>query len=421
MREKVLTLVKHPLISGSGIVFVGSLTANVLNYIFNLSMGRLLTEADFGLMSALNSLLILVGIMGMAFSNVVAKFSAKYFGLSDKSGSSRVLHLGLRFVLLFSSATMIIMLAGMPLISRFLHVTNYLYIFLVILAIFFSLVISLPHGFIQGRMQFVLLSGVSIIQPLLRLVIALILVFSGYALLGPFVGLALSVAIPAVTLLAYVYKKYATHYEKSISDEEYKKEFIHYTYTFFLSGIGLTLLSNTDIILARHFLTPIEAGQYAALSLMGKAIFYFTSPIGTVFFPLIAYKKERKEALFKTVFFALSIIVLTSVALSFVYFAFPQLILAIFFPREGYSVLADYLGYYSLYILVFSLVSIFTSYFLSVGKTKIYIFTLIAAISQILLISLFHASLYQIIGVLFVNSFILLVAYIIYYWKNERN
>lgn len=421
MKEKVVALLKHPLISGSGIVFIGSLAANILNYIFNLSMGRLLSESDFGLMSALNALLILVGIVGVAFSNVVAKFSAKYFGLSDDAGSSRVLTLGLKFILLFSVILLLILSVAIPLISQFLHVSNYLYIFLVILAIIFSLIIALPQGFIQGRMQFVLLSFISLTQPLIRLLVALSLVWAGYSLLGPFVGLALSVAVPAVVLLFYVYKKYVIPSEKTSTDEAYKKEFIHYTYTYFLSGIGLTLLSNTDVILARHFLSPVEAGQYAALSLMGKAIFYFTSPIGTVFFPLIAYKKEKKEALFKTVFFALSIILLASVGLSFVYFAFPQVILAIFFPRAGYSVLANYLGFYSLYILVFSLVSLFSSYFLSVGKTKIYIFTLIAAASQIILISLFHASLYQMIGVLFANSFFLLVWYIIYYWKNERN
>lgn len=421
MKENIKTLIKHPLIAGSSIIFTGSLIANIFNYFFNLSMGRLLTEAEFGLLTALNSLLILVGIFSIAFGNVITKFSAKYFGLGDDQGASDILRIGLRTVFIFSTLILIVLVFSIPFIGTFIRSSNYLFIFLVILSIFFSLILSLPLGFIQGRMRFYLLSGVTIVQPLLRLFVALILIFLGYSLFGPFVGLALSTALPAIVLIIYTYKKYVLPKKtEKVDQKEVRSEFIHYTYTYFLAGIGLTLLSNTDILLVRHFFSPLEAGQYAALSLMGKAIFYFTTPIGTVFFPLIAYKKEKKEALFKTVFLAIGIVVILSAFLSFMYFAFPNLVLAVFFPKEGYKVLSNYLGVYSLYIFVFSLASLFNSYFLSIGKTKVYVLTLIAACSQILLIIYFHSSLFQIIGALFINSLLLLLLFIVYYWKNER-
>ena len=55
MRKKILTVVSHPLISGSGLVFIAGFAANVLNYFFNLAMGRFLTKEEYGLMYSLAS------------------------------------------------------------------------------------------------------------------------------------------------------------------------------------------------------------------------------------------------------------------------------------------------------------------------------------------------------------------------------
>ncbi len=152
MRQKVTILLQHPLIGGSSVIFFGTLLANVFNYLFNLAMGRLLTEADFGLMSAFNSLLVLVGIFSVAFSNVITKFSAKYFGQEDDAAAAAVLQVGLKFVLIFAGALFLILTLLIPFLGRFLHSDHYFYLFLVIVSIFFSLILSLPSGFIQGRL-----------------------------------------------------------------------------------------------------------------------------------------------------------------------------------------------------------------------------------------------------------------------------
>lgn len=422
MRQKVTKLITHPLIGGSSVIFFGTFISNIFNYLFNLLMGRMLSEADFGLMSAFNSLLVLVGIFSIAFSNVITKFSSKYFGLEDDGAAAEVFRTGFRFVLIIGGALLLILTILMPFLSSFLHSSHYLYLFLVILSIFFSLVLALPSGFIQGRLRFFLLAGTVLSTPVLRLGFALIIVSLGYGLLGPFLGLALAVAIPSIVLTYSTYKKYSkkSHDEK-FNKQAFKKEFIHYTYTYLLSGVGVTLLSNSDILLVRHFFSPTTAGQYAALSLMGKAILYFTAPIGTVFFPLISYKREKKEKLTQTVLLAIAVVAGASAVLSGVYFALPKLVLSIFFPKPGYALLSGYLGYYSLYILVFSVASLLNMYFLSIGKTKVYIITLIGALVQIISLSIFHASLGEVIAGLFISSSVMLLLFVFFYLKHGEN
>jgi hypothetical protein len=48
MIRHVKKVISHPLIKGSTIIFVGSLMANLLNYVFNLLLGRFLYFYDYG-------------------------------------------------------------------------------------------------------------------------------------------------------------------------------------------------------------------------------------------------------------------------------------------------------------------------------------------------------------------------------------
>ncbi|MBI5045158.1 MAG: oligosaccharide flippase family protein [Candidatus Levybacteria bacterium] len=421
MKDKVISLAKHPLITGSSIVFLGTFGSNIVNYIFNLLMGRMLSVSDYGLLTSLNSLFILVGIFSVSFVSVITKFSAKYFSSNDNNGAVILLRHAGKFIVIFSSLLFLTLLLLTPQIGSFLHISNHLYIVLVLISIFFSLMFSLPLGFIQGRLQFSLYSAIALAQPLIRLIAAILFISIGFSVLGPIIGIALSTALPAIACFIYLGKKYRQVDKEKFDTKNFKKEFIHYTYTYFLAGIGLSLLSNTDIILVRHFFDSTIAGQYAALSLMGKAIFYFTSPISIVFFPIIAYKKERKERLLQTVLLAVGSVVISSGVLTFIYFAFPDLVLRVFFPKPNYAILSEYLGYYSLYILIFSVGALMNSYFLSIGKTKVYLITLIGALVQIVGILLFHKSLYEIIAGLSVASFIMLLLFLIYYYLYEKN
>ena len=139
MTERIKSLIKHPVVAGSSVIFLGSFGANFINYLFNLFMGRVLSVDDYGLLTSLNSLFILVGIFSVSFGSVVTKFSAKYYSSGDiPSAAVLVRHTG-KFVLIFSSALTLILLMLTPQIAAFLHITNYVYIDLILGALFFRL------------------------------------------------------------------------------------------------------------------------------------------------------------------------------------------------------------------------------------------------------------------------------------------
>jgi O-antigen/teichoic acid export membrane protein len=422
MQQKVKEFAKHPLISGSAVIFAGSFVANIVNYIFNLAMGRLLTVEEYGLLLSLSSVFILLGVFSSSYINIFTKFSAQYFAKDDKEGIRSLYKTGLPFIFISAGILLIVLLLFSSVISSFLHISENILTIFISFAVFFSFISAMPNGILQGKMRFLTLSALNILATLLKLLSAVILILVGFHVFGAVGGIVIgSMIVPLVGF--FLIYRYLPSSNKKYEDltEEFKKNFIKYSLTTFLATIGLTLLSNTDIILVRHFMSAETSGHYAALSLMGKAIFYFTSPINFVFFPLIAQKKEKMERLFHTVLLTVGLIMIASIGLSFIYFVFPNLVLKIFFPSPEYHVLAGYLGIYSLYILMFSLMSIFYNFFLSIGRTEIYKLTIIGGIVQIALISIFHNSLFQIIGSLFFVSTLLLFFFLMYYLKYGKD
>lgn len=423
MKQRVKVLLMHPLISGSSVVFIGSLVANIFNYIFNYSLARwLLSPSDYGLVTSLTSIFVLFALFPGTLNSIFAKFSAKYYAKSNKEDLSNLIEHGLKLVMIIGIVVFGVLILLVPVTSSFLHIKDERLTFLIFLSVFIAILSSLPFGILQGRMRFYLISILNGIGPIIKIILGVALIFLGLSVFGAMIGIFLSILFPFLCALFFTLRHYESKKKirRHLDQSTFLKEFKLYSLKFFLASLGIAIISNTDIILVRHFFEPLVSGHYAALSLMGKAIFYLTSPIYFVFFPLIAYKKEKEEKILATLLLAGAIVFLFSVSLSFIYFIFPHFVLNIFFPTEEYKVLALFLGPFSLYILVFSLAFLLNNFFLSIGKTDVYKIDLFLAFLFILLVYFFHQTLYQIIGILFFVSFLLLSFLVIYYRHNGR-
>ncbi len=419
MKKHIKTVAAHPLISGGTLVFFSGFASNILNYLFNLAMGRTLSNEEYGLMYSLISAIGFFSIFQSTLQGIFIKYSAKYHANNDIQNIKKIFWAGLKLQILLSGILSISVVFLSPFIADFLHVDDSFLIVILAIYLFFSLLYTLPSAILQGQLRILLYSIGTIMGPLIKLSLGLFFVALGFAIYGVMGAFVASALIPFVFLFLSFFIKFGKKIE-SFSIKELIVEVRRYSLGYFLASLGFSFFSFADVLLVRHFL-PDLSGEYAALSVMGKAIFYFISPIYIVFFPLIAQKKEKKEKLLGTLLLACFVIVISSIGMSFVYFLFPALVVNIFFPNPEYKILTHFLGIYSLYIMVFSLVSLFHNYFLSVGRMGIY--KIILIVSGVLVggIWFYHQTLYQVIGVLFASTFALLVCYLIYYLIYERD
>lgn len=419
MNKKILTIISHPLISGSGLIFIAGFATNVLNYFFNLLMGRFLTKEEYGLMYSLISAVGFFSIIQGTLAGIYTRYSAQYHANNDSENTKKLFWAGLKLQFVVSISLFAIVVIFSPAIIKFLHVKDITLVYLLSLYVLFSSLYTLPNAILQGQLRIGLYSIGTVMGPIIKLVLGIFFIWMGFSLYGVFGAFIFSALIP-FAFLVFAFISGFGFKIGNFSLRELIKEVRGYSGGYLLASIGFSIFSFGDVLLVRHFL-PELSGQYAALSIMGKAIFYFISPVYVVFFPLIAQKKEKKEKLLGTLLLACLVIIISSIGMSFVYFLFPSLIVKFFFPNPEYKILEHFLGIYSLFILIFSLVSLFHNYFLSIGKTGIYKITLSASVLLILGVSFYHGSLYQIIGVLFLSSFVLLGSYLIYYMLYERN
>lgn len=415
MRKRIRKIISHPLISGSAIIVIGSTIGNLFNYIFNLGMGRLLTASEYGILASLISIISIFLVFSSTVNTVFSKFSASYVGQKKEELIGVLIERGNIVVGVISLIIITsIILVGAQ-ISEFLHIKEVVLVNLIAVILFFSFLSSVTNGVLQGTLKFTSSSIIYISHSVLKVIIGIGLVIMGFKVLGAVLGMFFSVGIGY--LLSFVpLRSYFNNKDKNkLIIPNLNRELSVYAVPVFLSGLGITMLTSIDIILVKHFFKDVMAGQYAALSLIGRVIFFAILPIASVFFSLIAQKKERKENLSGTILLTAVIVGIPSILAALLYFFFPQLVLNMFFPAKIYASLAPYLGPFSIFIILYTFAYFLNSYYLSIGETKVYIFSVSAAILEIIFIVFFHQNIPQIITGLITISFLLLVSLLLYY------
>jgi len=205
---------------------------------------------------------------------------------------------------------------------------------------------------------------------------------------------------------------------KRLKDNKEKiplKEIGLYALPTIVTIFSLVSFTSMDVILVKHFFSPDKAALYSGLSLIGKVIFYFTGMIPMVMFPLIVKRKALGKKFSSLFYLSLLLVILPSFSITAFYFLFPKFVISLFLGRSSYLALVPYLGLFGIYLTVFSLINVCVNFFLSLNKTKIAPLILLAAVLQIILISLFHANFFQVIGASLTVCTVLFVMLLGYY------
>lgn len=402
MRKNFLLVVGHPFFSGSLIMVLGTNGANAINYIYHMTMGRVLGPSDYGVLAALISLVTILAIFPQSLSLVIVKFvsSAKskneirlIYSLLNKK--IYYLSFGLVFIISIFSSN----------ISDFLNINNTFLLYLVSIGFFFFIPAAFYRAILQGMLRFGLFVGSIFSDTLIKLILGLALVLLGLKVFGALLGIL--IASIAGWGLSFYFLKDIRRTQKSNSIIKMKSIFL-YTIPVFLQFITLTSFYSSDVLLVKHFFDSFNAGIYASVSSLGKIIFFAVAPVTSVMFPIISMKNSNNEKFIKVFLLTLGITLFFSSVIIFIYFLFPDLAISLLFGK-AYLSGSQILLPYGLFITVLSLAWVVINFNLSIGKVKTVFIPCIGALLQIILIVYFHSSLIQVIMVSLMVSFIMLI------------
>ncbi|MCU1253837.1 MAG: hypothetical protein JWM83_136 [Candidatus Angelobacter sp.] len=378
---------RSTMLNGSAIMLVAMMLVNVFNFAYNMVMARMLGPAAFGNINAAVTLLLLASCISLAFQLVCAKFVAR--NPSDSSKAA-VVHglLGKAWIVSLAVGA-VLFLAQRP-IATYLNVPSPWIIGVLALGIAAYAPLGVKRGAMQGVCAFPRLGANFVLEALTRFFVGAGLVVAGYGVLGA-VG-----AISASVVVACFFPRIPVQLRGQAGTAEPP------TYAEAIQAIvffvGQVIINNIDILLVKHFFPSDPAGVYAAISQIGRLL-YFASWFGVVnaMFPVAAaaspqQKKAHGIGLPLLLVLGLSVIFIAGAAL------FPHLIMGVIFGSRFIEI-GWLLALYAAATGLYSLSVVFIAYEMSRRIANTGWLQLIFSVALVLGIGLFHQSLYEVIMV----------------------
>jgi O-antigen/teichoic acid export membrane protein len=414
MRRYYNRIATHPLIIGSSIMVIGSLAGNVFNFLFNVYMVRLLTIVDYGILASLISLITLPTLAAGAIIPTVVNFAGSFFAKNKIGEASGLFFKISKYFIILGGVFVLLFIIFSQNLSKFLHIPNTTYIVIAGFCVFFGFIGAVNTAFLQAQLAFKSIVGINFIGALTKLLLGLIFVYIGLSIGGVIWAVFISFSLPYILSL---YKLRELWVRQIVRIDTPNLHIISYGIPAAICIFSLTSFISSDILLVKHFFSPQEAGIYASLSLIGRIIFFISGPITSVMFPLIVQRHSKNEKYNHIFFLSLAFVTVSSVFITLIYFLFPSYIFLIFFKQPPQLSEVNILGYFGVFISLYSILSLVASYFLSIRKTGIFYILSIGAIIQVVLISLFHSNFLQVIYYSSLVICLLLILLLLYYFQ----
>lgn len=266
-----------PVSNGGWLLGVCMGLSNVLGYAFVLIVSRSLGPADFGAFSAVNNTAIFLSLPASAFQVVVAAHQAR--GHAHRSG------IGL--ALLVGGALMLVTAALSPVVADLFHLGSPVSVLLVALMMPAYTLTGAAQGLLLGHRRLAALAGVYVAISAARVVSAIVAAALGVGVVGVFAWLLIAAWAPALMALwlARHHVQKWRRFELGLVQE-------------LLTSNGtlavLLAMTSTDVLLARHLLSPHEAGAYAFAGLFGKVVFWGTQFVALTLVPIASRGAGRR-------------------------------------------------------------------------------------------------------------------------------
>jgi len=379
---------KKTFISGSILVITASLIGGAINYLYHLVCLKLLNIKDYGTFESLISLSYLTGVLISSFSLTTVYFISHSQPNEIKPTINKIRQLTLKFALL----TGLVLIIIFPALYRFFNINISIWLYLIfVIQIFASFFASNYQATLQGLLKFMELSISSLILSFGKIIFTTIFVIIGFKTLGAIGGLTLGL-IFQIVFCEFALKKFHNPTKTINLKININSKFFKFLIFSGIINFFLISLFSTDLLLVKKFFPDQQVGIYSAASVLGRIIFFASSLINIVVFPL--FIKNKNKQIF---FYSLLYILIVSLLVNIIFRVFPQHILL---PLTGlnYSEVMKIIPNFSIFFTLYSFYHLLSQFLLS-QKNKALLFpVIITSLLQIVLIISNHPDLETIIN-----------------------
>ena len=378
------------IVSGSVILLSGSGLTTAVNLAYNIVIARFLGPKGFGHATAVYTILTLISAVTLSFQIISAKVVAQQGSPEGKAAVYRGFHRGAWGCGILVALTLLLFQRT---IADYLNLPSPALVALLAIGAAFYVPLGSRRGYIQGTYGFRRLATNLVVEGVVRLGGSFLMIQLGFGVAGV---IAANSAAVAVAYLA-VAPKLATRIPNPL----------HFLYALreasqamvFFSG--QVLINNCDIVLVEHFFPAKEAGLYAAVAMVGRVIFAFSSAVVNSMFPLVAGTREEERRDIRIIATSLLLVLGTGSVLAFGLGIAPSGVWTTFFG-SGFEIAGRYnlpylLALYAITAIIYSLSVVIITFEMSYKIANTSWVQLAFSGAVIAGICLFHSSLREVI------------------------
>jgi O-antigen/teichoic acid export membrane protein len=383
----------HPIRSISTL-FIAMLLVNGLNYANNLILGRVLEPALYGTYATFTAVFLVISLLPSAMQQLGARDS-------QTSHASASYRLALRWGVI---AAVSLVILGQLAASTFQLPSLWLLALAALMPGYALL------GALRGQQQTkssALLSLNLILEHGSKILITLCLWVLTPGLSAAVFGLLGSLLVALIFAWWQLGKPQIKIPNQSTKPQSLELQ--RFALAAMLGMLAQALINNSDILLVRALLPAEVAGEYAAIAMIGRVIFFASWAVTATLFPMVAKRHQIGQEHTSLLHFGVIAVSGLSLVMVLACSLYGPVVVRVLFG-SAYLGGASWLPWYALASGLYATSNVMVSHALATGNKSISWLVFAAAILQIVLIFAFHHSALEVIQVQVIAMSVLLSA-----------
>jgi O-antigen/teichoic acid export membrane protein len=406
-RARLARLRNSRLVRQNLVLFLGGLIAGLGGFVYHAVAGRVLGPQAYGEVATLVALYTVGSTAYLILILVLARYAAN---LQAEGRNGAIKHIVLRTNRLLAlpaiAFCLLVTVLAIPL-AAFLKLGSPWPLLWLGIAIAVYWFVAIPRGVLQGTQRFMEFSANLSLELIVRTVVLAALLAAGLGVTGAVVAILVGVVFAYALGLASIRDLLALQ-----KDVVRMRTLVGFAVTATAGTLGVILLYNLDVVLAKHFLSSHGAGIYGGLNKIGFILYALTLSVSQVLFPRVveAVTTGRHPGLL--LLLSGSLISLLGLFALLVFGLAPGLVVKVLFgpafrDAQPYVLLMGCWG------LALSLGNLLVQFLMAVHDRAFVPILGAACVLQPVLITLFHASVGQVVVDVLVTVVLLLLTLIV--------
>ena len=272
------------------VLFAGGLVAGLGGFVYHSVAAHRLGDVVYGEVAALVAIYGVGTAGALVLILVLARYAA---ALQIQGNAGGIRHIAVRSSLLLLPASAILLLIT-GLLSKpaveFLHLHSAVPIYLLALSVIGIWQVAVPRGILQGMQHFQALSINLSLELGARMILLIGLLSAGFQVGGAMLAILLGVGV-AYGLGVWSLRGLFAHPPAPVP----MRAMVGFSLTAVAGTLGILLLYNLDVILAKHYLDSHGAGLYGGLNKIGTILYFLTLSVSQVLFPRVIEAVARNS------------------------------------------------------------------------------------------------------------------------------